>query len=670
MEGYLSTPPSIARNEDMESAFIISLKNPIYKRNRPIGNYIEASGSSFLPLGNSAAGQSIGYSQVTITNVDSYPFSAMKNLGKSVYKYNNFPDTLYGATVPYVKRDKQHDENGQLINEYHYDRANKLLYEKEYKYALGSTFKVNGLRIMRSSSPYCFVNPIGTYGNGFFPCDEMIMGVLFDRFYEDEINWWTPSQVVERTYPQGFGVPIVTTKNFTYENLSHKQLTKEETIFPDVTTQKTYRYADEEGNQLMKDRNIIGIPLISETKKTVNGSTKTLQKVETYYPKDASETTSTNGLTLPLWTKTYGLDNLTTPNTFLTYDKYDSKGNILQYSEKGIKPTSFIWGYNQTLPIAKIEGIGYDAMIALPGISAVVNNMISKSDIDKDQTTENDLIVALDAFRTNSNLANYQISTYTYNPMIGLTSVTPASGNREVYKYDDNNRLLEVKDINGNILKENKYNYSNTFASDINTTGEILGNTSVGVFSGQTSHETYNYFTKNMPGYYYWYTQPTDGVTLSNLNNSSVVNLTFNSNSKSSYTLYGTGLNTTTGENVTLEKKINVYSITYPTYGSPNLTALPNIQIATSGIYLNGTTVSGYFVFKPGIFTGTKDFALISSDKAPSADRPVNFHEVDTGIDRQWIFTFKTTVYVSASYTGTPLTNDSAINVSSFTYQK
>ncbi len=675
MEGYMSSPPSIARNEDMESTFIISLKNPIIKRNRSIPNYIEASGSSFLPLGNSAAGQSIGYSQVTITNVDPFPFSSMKNLGKSIYKYNNFPDTLYGAIVPYVKKDKQHDENGQLINEYHYDRTNKLLSEKEYKYGIGNTFKVNGLRIMRSSSPYCFVNPIGTFGNGFFPCDEMIMGVLFDRFYEDEIHWWTPNQVIEKNYPSGGGDPIVTTKNFTYENLSHKQLTKEETIFPDATLKKTYRYADEEGNQLMKTKNMIGIPLISETQKTANGSTKTLQKVENYYPKEASETTNTNGLILPLWTKTYGLDNLTVPNTFLTYDRYDSKGNILQYSEKGLKPTTFIWGYDQTLPIAKIEGINYidlASKLGFPNTADGYKNLsiVSKSDLDKDQGTENILITELDAFRKEPNLTGYQTSTYTYNPLIGLTSITLPSGQREAYKYDDNNRLKQIEDINGNILKENKYNYSNGMAGDINTIGEILGNITVGVFTGQNSHEIYKYDTKNMPGYYYWYIEPTSGVLLSNTNNSAVANVTFTENAQASYILYGTGLNTITGENLTLSKKINVYNIVRPATGSTSFTAYPNIQIMSSGIYLNGTTISGYFVFKPGIFNDTKDIAMISSDKTPSIDRVVNYHEVSTGIDRDWIFTFKPNGVVSASYTGTPLTNDTVINVSSFQYQK
>lgn len=56
-------------------------------------------------------------------------------------------------------------------------------------------------------------------------------------------------------------------------------------------------------------------------------------------------------------------------------------------------------------------------------------------------------------------LPNYQITTYTYNPLIGVTSVTPPSGIRENYIYDNSNRLEKIIDLNNNILKEFKYKY-------------------------------------------------------------------------------------------------------------------------------------------------------------------------------------------------------------------
>ncbi|WP_407500184.1 RHS repeat domain-containing protein, partial [Elizabethkingia meningoseptica] len=96
--------------------------------------------------------------------------------------------------------------------------------------------------------------------------------------------------------------------------------------------------------------------------------------------------------------------------------------------------------------------------------SAYVAAIIAASDLDHTQGTdqsEQALISALDIFRNNPALSGYQISTYTYNPLIGVTSITPPSGIREIYKYDAANRLESVKDVNGNILKEYQYRYKN-----------------------------------------------------------------------------------------------------------------------------------------------------------------------------------------------------------------
>jgi hypothetical protein len=55
------------------------------------------------------------------------------------------------------------------------------------------------------------------------------------------------------------------------------------------------------------------------------------------------------------------------------------------------------------------------------------------------------------------------VTTYTYDPLIGVRSITPPSGIREVYIYDTANRLKEIRenDATGKLLKEFKYNYKN-----------------------------------------------------------------------------------------------------------------------------------------------------------------------------------------------------------------
>lgn len=150
--------------------------------------------------------------------------------------------------------------------------------------------------------------------------------------------------------------------------------------------------------------------------------------------------------------------NDNTINTVIKYDNYDEKGNLVQFTNvideaanQGF-PTAVVWGYNKTLPIAKVQGG------TLSEINSLITDIVSKSNVDVDDNSEKVLLEALDLFRTNNALKKFQITTYTYNPMIGTTSSTLPNGIREIYKYDGNSRLQYIVDVNGNILKDYRYN--------------------------------------------------------------------------------------------------------------------------------------------------------------------------------------------------------------------
>ena len=257
---------------------------------------------------------------------------------------------------------------------------------------------------------------------------------------------------------------LVTTTVNTYNNPLHNQINTSKSISPDNSIIETnHQYAHEKGNQYLIDKNMIGIPLQTSVtqKQNDNDPGKTISKSEILYPtSQADANTRTSGLALPVSVLGFDLQNpedAAKAQTELTYDLYDNKGNILQYSVKG-KPVTVIWGYSQTQPIAKIEGAAYNQ------VSAYVSAIIAASDADNTQGTdqsEQALIGALDILRNNTALSAYQITTYTYNPLIGVTSITPPSGIREIYKYDSANRLESVKDVNGNLLKEYQYRYKN-----------------------------------------------------------------------------------------------------------------------------------------------------------------------------------------------------------------
>ncbi|MDQ0781689.1 hypothetical protein [Chryseobacterium sp. W4I1] len=362
--------------------------------------------------------------------------------------------------------------NKNLINEKFYaDNGTSPVKEIIYNYTL--TYSKNAL----SSNSYGNPLMIAPYGKI----------IMIDRNVSTASGGMYSTQVLE-SYPIESGKflldevqtkdyingSFITTKINNEYSLSDIQkpinLLKQTVIHTnnDKNTETNYSYAYEKSNQLMISKNMIGIPLETEMKQTIGTSTKTLSKSETFYPLNQAEAdTKTSGLVLPTSVLSYDLQTPTAASTEVTYDKYDSKGNLQQYTTKDGISTTVIWGYNQSQPIAKIEGAKLSD-ISQTLIDSIVNASTNDAQLDTD-ASEQSLISALDIFRNNSALSNYQISTYTYDSLIGVRSITPPSGIREIYVYDTANRLKEVKQLDkdaaGNpvykIVKEYKYNYKN-----------------------------------------------------------------------------------------------------------------------------------------------------------------------------------------------------------------
>jgi len=242
---------------------------------------------------------------------------------------------------------------------------------------------------------------------------------------------------------------ITTSTEYLYNNPDH-QLSKSITSFPGLEIQEiSYQYARDKGNQKLIGANMIGIPLeITETQRqnANDVSEKIWSRTETRYDNPT--------LLFPTSVVSYNLQTGTSSGE-VTYDKYDSKGNIEQYTTKDGISTVIIWGYNKTKPIAKIENA------KLTDINqALINALVIASDADAAAGTNNDETALLNAFKTfRSSLSGYQITTYSYDPLIGIRSLTPPSGITEFYTYDSAGRLEKVVDANGKLLKDYQYKY-------------------------------------------------------------------------------------------------------------------------------------------------------------------------------------------------------------------
>lgn len=138
----------------------------------------------------------------------------------------------------------------------------------------------------------------------------------------------------------------------------------------------------------------------------------------------------------------------------IIYHSYYDNGKMQEISKADGTHIVYIWGYKKQFPIAKIENATYS------DVSSLVANLQSLSDLDVSEATENTLRDALNALRNEASLSDAMITTYTYDPPIGVSSITDPRGRTVYYHYDDFNRLEFVKDHDGNLLNKNEYNYA------------------------------------------------------------------------------------------------------------------------------------------------------------------------------------------------------------------
>ncbi|MEN2401077.1 DUF5977 domain-containing protein [Flavobacterium sp. MC2016-06] len=359
-----------------------------------------------------------------------------------------------------------------------------LLEQNVYKYNLGSYLPV---KKTVNEYYYGFGENNSFFTTASYPNEKHSLGLIINKLtgdltcagYSNQIMirrstfemsyfklysvWKYLKKSTETTFDKNGTNPITVETTYNYNNPLHCQLSS--VVFSNSKNESLttkYFYAQDSemtAKPFISDfvaKNMIQIPLDTQT---FNGNTKLSEQLTVY-----DKSTDTNNLLLPksVYAAKFPnalplISNIGNLEKKITYDKYDDKGNILQYTPEGGMPVSIIWGYNQTQPIAKIENLAY---ASIPAATITSLQTLSNADIDNCMSTdctEQLLRNGLSALR--NLLTTAFISTYTYNPLIGVTSVTDPKGISSYYEYDNAGRLKFVKDKDLNVLQKYCYNY-------------------------------------------------------------------------------------------------------------------------------------------------------------------------------------------------------------------
>lgn len=387
-------------------------------------NAIYRSSNSIIPLNASASGSVVGYDKVTVT------YGENGENGKSVFYYDNQSDKVnnYSFYRPPTISSIPYKGNGALKKKQDFNKDGFLLKEVENSYYLTAGYNVPLLS--PSTSQYLYAlekRPYGSINGGslmytplhgfFYPAINrsiMYLQSTTERIFdaEDATNTRKVETVTSYTYPNE--TYDVTTNSFTKTYLQPTYVTKTNSKGQLVKTEYKYPYDYPTSTYTdMTGLNIVN-PTIEE--KTSIGNSQINKKLTNYFK-------PLNTFYAPENIQTQ-LTSTSTLVTDVTFNSYDSKGNVTKYTGRDGIANSF----------------EYFGISDAGKVNLVKTNTVGEGSVA-------------------------QTTTYDYDPLKGVSSVTDPREQKTKYEYDGLGRLLHIRDNDSKLVKSYQYNYQTPTSS-------------------------------------------------------------------------------------------------------------------------------------------------------------------------------------------------------------
>ena len=411
------------------------------------GNVFEiASSRSQVALGT-AQGSHICYTTVT------EKFGANAINGEVVYNFSYHPDNNYPAmiSVSFLPRISNDWKRGLLL-----DRTVKRADLKNLNKTI-NTYEINETRNKNAIEWYVVGDKSKHLRSKFHPQISSRYEIATLKYNSEWIYRKAEETISYESHDETNLLKVTT--NFKYDNSSHAQMTSQSTIDSQGRTLKTnFKYPLDYATpgaivSEMINKNMVSVPI--EQTQWVNNilvaGTATKYKTENriIVPEKIYLIETTSGLT----SINESPDGESFDANFKEKEDhiYDSIGNLIQLRKTDSISTSYVWGYNNTLPVAQIIGSNFEtAKNVLGGNEGLANLQSDDGDV---------LRTTLDALRSDTSLKGALVTTYTYHPLVGMTSQTDPNGITTFYEYDELGRLKLIKDHEGNILQHYEYHF-------------------------------------------------------------------------------------------------------------------------------------------------------------------------------------------------------------------
>ncbi|MBK5722995.1 hypothetical protein JGH11_19175 [Dysgonomonas sp. Marseille-P4677] len=402
-----------------------------YIKNVDYREYLLANTSSIVPFSNAAQGNVVGYDSVTEFLGENGEYGSIE------YNFINNANTTIGMAaenyIPFFPTRKNY-LNGYTLDITKYSKCKELIRREIFNYI---TNNIKDITVFKTHVPA----PLASTDGAFFGFYDIKVGetTLKDKTIISYVNGKN-AQTSKTNYSYNADYLLITTEKT--EDSEGKEVSK--------IIKYPFDYIDNISKGMV-DRSLIGIPIeeITSVNSKVVSANKTIYKdtLGLYLPSQIYSFNSTIPQSLPTYSNYFKND--------YTFIKYNNKGKLLGLRLPAQTNILYLWSYNSQYPIAEIKNATFEEVEAAAKAVFSVTNIDALSSL----TTPNE--TKLKDGSLQKALPSALVTTYTYQPLVGMLTATDPSGITTYYEYDTFNRLKRtyIKDASGKEQTIQTYDY-------------------------------------------------------------------------------------------------------------------------------------------------------------------------------------------------------------------